>query len=146
MRLKVEGILLRLATITNNHISFECKCGHTSLIPVTAFIEKFGRKAEVSAVVAKACCSCCRIKNNAESGIVFVGGGRVRQCFELPQSNHTRNTHEKKKNHFHCSDAPWQLRTQLGVVHPAATEVVFLKANFTLLNYLEARVSSSSLL
>ena len=29
-------------------------------------------------------------------------------------------------------------------VHPAATEVVFLKANFTLLNYLEARVSSSS--
>jgi hypothetical protein len=96
MRLKVEGILLRLATITNNHISFECKCGHTSLILVTAFIEKFGREAEVSAVVAKACCSRCRIKNDAESGIVFVGGG-VRQCFALPQSNHTRNIHEKKK-------------------------------------------------
>jgi hypothetical protein len=27
-------------------------------------------------------------------------------------------------------------------VHPAATEVVFLKANFTLLNYLEAGHSS----
>jgi hypothetical protein len=77
MRLKVEGILLRLATITNNHISFECKCGHTSLILVTAFIEKFGREAEVSAVVAKACCSRCRIKNDAESGIVFVGGGQA---------------------------------------------------------------------
>ena len=66
--------MTRLATITNNHISFECKCGHTSLIPVTAFIEKFGREAEVNAVVAKTRCSRCRIKNNAESKIVFVGG------------------------------------------------------------------------
>ena len=63
-------------------------------------------------------------------------------------------TLKKRKNHFRCSDAPsreyWghngdpgELRTQFRV-HLAATEVVFLKANFTLLNYLEARVSSSS--
>ena len=38
---------------------------------------------------------------------------------------------------------PGELRTQFRV-HLAATEVVFLKANFTLLNYLEAWVSSSS--
>jgi hypothetical protein len=66
--------MTRLASITNNHISFECKCGHTSLIPVTAFIEKFGREAELNVVVQKAQCSHCRIKNNAESRIVFVGG------------------------------------------------------------------------
>tara|TARA_B100000787_G_scaffold18308_1_gene12778 strand:+ start:505 stop:795 length:291 start_codon:yes stop_codon:yes gene_type:complete len=66
--------MTRLATITNNHISFECKCGHTSLIPVTAFIEKFGREAELNDVVTKARCSRCRIKNQAESRIVFVGG------------------------------------------------------------------------
>ena len=58
----------------------------------------------------------------------------------------------ERKNHFRCSDAPsreyWghngdpgELRTQFRV-HQAATEVVFLKANFTLLNYLEAWVSS----
>jgi len=44
------------------------------LIPVTAFIEKFGREAELDVVVQKARCSRCRIKNNAESRIVFVGG------------------------------------------------------------------------
>jgi hypothetical protein len=66
--------MTRLATITNNHISFECKCGHTSLIPVTAFIAKFGQEAELNEVVTKARCSRCRIKNNAESRIVFVGG------------------------------------------------------------------------
>ena len=69
-----NGNMTRLVTITNNHIGFECKCGHTSLIPVTAFIEKFGREAELNEVVQKARCSRCRIKNNAESRIVFVGG------------------------------------------------------------------------
>jgi len=63
-----------LVTITNNHISFECVCGHTSLVPVTALIEKFGREVELNEVVAKARCSHCRIKNQAESRIVFVGG------------------------------------------------------------------------
>jgi len=69
-----NGNMTRLATITNNHISFECICGHTSLVPVIAFIEKFGREAELNDVVAKARCSHCRIKNQAESRIVFVGG------------------------------------------------------------------------
>ena len=61
---------------------------------------------------------------------------------------------EGEINHFRCSDAPsreyWghngdpgELRTQFGV-HQAATEVVFLKANVTLLNDLEAWVSSPS--
>ncbi|MDG2405985.1 MAG: hypothetical protein P8M25_13830, partial [Paracoccaceae bacterium] len=55
-------------------ISFECICRLTSVVPVTAFIEKFGREAELNEVVTKARCSPCRIKNQAESRIVFVGG------------------------------------------------------------------------
>jgi hypothetical protein len=67
--------MTRLASITNNHFSFECCCGHTSLVPVTAFIQKFELEATVDEVVAKARCSKCRLKNMAESRIVFVGGG-----------------------------------------------------------------------
>ena len=66
--------MTRLASITYNHFSFECCCGHTSLVPVTAFIKKFGLEATVDEVVAKARCSKCRLKNMAESRIVFVGG------------------------------------------------------------------------
>jgi hypothetical protein len=43
-------------------------------VPVTAFIKKFGLEASVDEVVAKARCSKCRLKNMAESRIVFVGG------------------------------------------------------------------------
>ena len=43
-------------------------------MPVTAFIQKFGLEATVDEVVAKARCSKCRLKNMAESRIVFVGG------------------------------------------------------------------------
>ena len=44
-------------------------------MPVTAFIQKFELEATVDEVVAKARCSKCRLKNMAESRIVFVGGG-----------------------------------------------------------------------
>ena len=43
-------------------------------MPVTAFIKKFGLEATVDEVVAKARYSKCRLKNMAESRIVFVGG------------------------------------------------------------------------
>ena len=63
-----------LVTITNNRISSECKCGHPSLIPVTAFIKKFEREVELNAVVAKSPVQPLLNKNNAGSRIVFVGG------------------------------------------------------------------------
>ena len=43
-------------------------------MPVTAFIKKFRLEATVDEVVANARCSKCRLKNMAESRIVFVGG------------------------------------------------------------------------
>ena len=91
-----NGNMIRPATITNNHISLECKCGHTFLIPVTVFIEKFGREVKLNVVVQKARCSRCRIKNNVESRIVFVGGV-IRQCFEPSQSNPTNNIPDRMK-------------------------------------------------
>ena len=72
--LEHNGNMTRLASITNNHFSFECCCGHTSLVPVTAFVKKFGLEATVDEVVTKVRCSKCRLKNMAESRIVFVGG------------------------------------------------------------------------
>ena len=103
----------RQATITNNHISFECKCGHTSLISVTAFIEKFGRDSEVNPVVAKARCSRCRIKN-AEIRIVFVGGGGSGNIWNCGKAVKLEIFMRKRRNHYRCSDAPSRelLRTQ----------------------------------
>ena len=34
--------MAKLAVIRNNHLSIRCWCGHAELIPVKAFIEKFG--------------------------------------------------------------------------------------------------------
>ena len=57
-------------------------------MPVTAFIQKFEPEATVDEVVAKARCSKCRLKNMAESRIVFVGGGLGRLCLARLQNRH----------------------------------------------------------
>ena len=108
-----NGNMTGLATITNNHISFECKCGHTSLIPVTAFIDKFGREAKPNVVVQKARCSRCRIKTMLKVGLCLLGvwsGNAWNRHKAIRPAIYLR----ERKNHFRCSDAPSRelLRTQ----------------------------------
>ena len=63
-----------LQSISNNHISFECACGHSAKVPVSLFFEKYGKDAILNDVVKNARCTHCKIKSNAESRIIFVGG------------------------------------------------------------------------
>ena len=66
--------MTELQSISNNHISFECACGHSAKVPVSLFIEKYGKNAILNDVVKKARCTRCKTKGNAESRIIFVGG------------------------------------------------------------------------
>ena len=63
----------QLQHITMNHLSFECPCGHASLIPVKEMIERYGAETTVDAVRAKARCSLCGQKTY-EFRIVYRGG------------------------------------------------------------------------
>ena len=65
--------MTQLKHITMNHLSFECSCGHSPLIPVTAMIERHGAETTVDAVRAKARCSLCGQKTY-EFRIVYRGG------------------------------------------------------------------------
>ena len=52
MRTKCEH-MTKLAAIRNNHLSIRCWCGHAGLIPVKAFIEKFGPDMTADTVPTK---------------------------------------------------------------------------------------------
>ena len=66
--------MTELQSISNNHISFECACGHSAKVPVSLFIEKYDKEAILNDVVKNARCTRCKTKGNAESRIIFVGG------------------------------------------------------------------------
>ena len=65
--------MTQLQHITMNHLSFECPCGHSPLIPVQEMIKRYGGETTVDAVRAKARCSLCGQKT-FEFRIVYRGG------------------------------------------------------------------------
>ena len=65
--------MTKLGTIRNNHLSIHCWCSHVSLIPVQAFIEKFGPDMSVHEAVTKTRCTKCGASVRAGSQIVYVG-------------------------------------------------------------------------
>ena len=72
MRTKCEH-MTRLGAIRNNHLSIRCWCGHAGLIPVKAFIEKFGPDITADQAVTKTRCTKCGASVRAGSQIVYVG-------------------------------------------------------------------------
>ena len=66
--------MTELQSISNNHILFDCACGHSAKMPVSLFIEKYGKNAILNDVEENAHCTHCKTKDNAESWIIFVGG------------------------------------------------------------------------
>ena len=66
--------MTELQSMSTNHILFDCACGHSAKMPVSLFIEKYGKDAILNDVVKKARCTRCKTKGNAESRIIFVGG------------------------------------------------------------------------
>ena len=63
----------QLQHISANHLSFECPCGHSPLIPVTEMIKRYGGETTVDHVRAKARCSSCGQKT-FQFRIVYCGG------------------------------------------------------------------------
>ena len=64
--------MTKLKHITMNHLSFECQCGHSPLIPVRDMIKRYGGETSIDAVRAKARCSSCGQKT-FEFRIVYCG-------------------------------------------------------------------------
>ena len=69
-----QNRMTELQSISNNHISFECACGHSAKMPVSLFIEKYGKDAILNDLVKKARYTRCKTKGNADSRIILVGG------------------------------------------------------------------------
>ena len=65
--------MTQLQHITMNHLSFECLCGHSLLIPVQEMIKRYGGETSVDHVRAKARWSSCGQKT-FEFRIVYRGG------------------------------------------------------------------------
>ena len=65
--------MIRVAAIRNNHLSIRCWCGHAGLIPVKAFIEKFGPDITADQAVTRTRCTKCGASVRAGSQIVYVG-------------------------------------------------------------------------
>ena len=51
--------MTQLQHITMNHLSFECPCGHSPLIPVQNMFGLYGGETTIDHVRAKARCSSC---------------------------------------------------------------------------------------
>ena len=51
--------MTQLQHITMNHLSFECPCGHSPLIPVQDMFVLYGGETTIDHVRAKARCSSC---------------------------------------------------------------------------------------
>jgi hypothetical protein len=65
--------MTKLAASRSNHLSIRCWCGHAGLIPVKAFIEKFGPDMTADQAVTKTRCTKCGASVRAGSQIVYVG-------------------------------------------------------------------------
>ena len=65
--------MTKLAAIRNNHLSIRCWFGHAGLIPVKAFIEKFGPDMIADQAVTRTRRTKCGASVRAASQIVYVG-------------------------------------------------------------------------
>ena len=65
--------MTKLAAIWNNDLSIRCWCGHAGLVPVKAFIEKFGPDMTADRPVSKTRCTKCDTSVRAGSQVVYVG-------------------------------------------------------------------------
>ena len=66
-----------LSSITQNHLSLECECGHASLLPVSQLLETLPPDTTVHQVADRARCSRCKRKGFIEVRIVYVGASHV---------------------------------------------------------------------
>lgn len=66
--------MTQLQTITNNHISLECRCGHRKLVSVKELMERLSPTSMVEEVVARAKCSHCKTRGVIDVRLLYVCG------------------------------------------------------------------------
>ena len=72
-----RSLVTTLSSITQNHLSLECECGHSSLLPVSQLLETLLPETTVHQVADRARCSRCKRKGFIEMRIVYVGASHV---------------------------------------------------------------------
>ena len=65
--------MTKLGAIRNNHLSIHCWFSNAGLIPVLAFIDKFGPDMSVHEAVTKTCCTKCGASVRARGQIIYSG-------------------------------------------------------------------------
>ena len=66
--------MTQLQTISHNHMSLECRCGHRKLVSVKELISKLTPNATIYEVARKAKCSHCATKGVADLRLLYVCG------------------------------------------------------------------------
>ena len=68
--------MTQLQTIIKNHMSLECRCGHSKLVSVKELISRLSPTATIYEVARKAKCSHCDTKGVADFRLLYVCGTR----------------------------------------------------------------------
>ena len=68
--------MTQLQTISNNHMSLECRCGHRKLVSVEELITRLNPTVTIYEVARKAKCSHCDTKGVADFRLLHVCGTR----------------------------------------------------------------------
>ena len=64
--------MTQLQTIINNHMSLECRCGHSKLVSVKELISRLSPTATIYEVARKAKCSHCDTKGASDFRLLYV--------------------------------------------------------------------------
>ena len=66
-----------LRSVFQNHLVFNCWCGHVGKVAVKDLMLKYGGDMTVEAVERAARCSRCRGKNISSTQIIYVGSSKL---------------------------------------------------------------------
>ena len=69
--------MIVLRSIHQNHLVFNCLCGHVGKVAVQDLMLKYGEDTTVDAVEKAARCSRCRGKNITSTQIIYVGSSEL---------------------------------------------------------------------
>ena len=69
--------MIVLRSIYQNHLVFNCLCGHVGKVAVRDLMLKYGGDTTVDGVEKAARCSRCRGKNITSTQIIYVGSSEL---------------------------------------------------------------------
>ena len=80
--------MTQLKTISNNHMSLQCRCGHSKLVSVKELIGRLSPTASIYEVARKAKCSHCGTKGELEKQLDIL---KERVLYGLKEKAHAND-------------------------------------------------------